>query len=64
MATGARRAGMKDESISGNLEIFSPLKSAEAVAGAIRPGDVVLIKIGRPNAVSAIVNYLKAMFEK
>lgn len=55
---------MKDESISGNLEIFSPLKSAEAVAGAIRPGDVVLIKIGRPNAVSAIVNYLKAMFEK
>lgn len=64
MATGARRAGMKDENISGNLEIFSPLKSAEAVAGAIRPGDVVLIKIGRPNAVSAIVNYLKAMFEK
>lgn len=64
MATGARRAGMKAENISGNLDIFSPQKSAEAAAEAIHPGDVVLIKISRPNAVSVIVNYLKARFEK
>ncbi len=64
IAVGARRAGMRDSDVSGNFEIFSPLKSAAAVADELRAGDVLLIRIGRQNAMAEIVQYLRDRFEK
>jgi len=64
IGVGARRAGMRDADISGNLEVFSPLKSAEAVAGTLREGDVLLIRIGRQNAATEIIQYLRTQLEK
>lgn len=64
IGVGARRAGMPAGDVSGNLELFSPLKSAEAVAGILKEGDVLLIRMGRQNAAAEIVQYLRARFEK
>lgn len=64
IGVGARRAGMRENDVSGNLELFSPLKSAEAVANILREGDVLLIRMGRQNAAAEIVQYLRARFEK
>ncbi len=64
IGVGARRAGMPEKDISGNLELFSPLKSAEAVANILKEGDVLLIRMGRQNAAAEIVQYLRARFEK
>ena len=64
IGVGARRAGMRDADVSGNLELFSPLKSAEAVAEVLRDGDILLIRIGRQNQVAEIVEYLNKRFEK
>lgn len=63
IGVGARRAGMRDADISGNLELFSPLKSAEAVANTLREGDVLLIRMGRQNAAAEIVQYLREKLE-
>ena len=64
IGVGARRAGMRDADVSGNLELFSPLKSAQAVAAILREGDVLLIRMGRQNAAAEIVQYLRTRFEK
>lgn len=64
IGVGARRAGMPAGDVSGNLELFSPLKSAEAVANILKEGDVLLIRMGRQNAAAEIVQYLRARFEK
>ena len=64
MCVGARRAGMKDKDVSGNFEIFSPMKSAVAVGDELRSGDVLLIRIGRQNAITEIVDYLHERFGK
>ena len=64
IGVGARRAGMKDSDVSGNFEIFSPMKSAYAVGETIAEGDVLLIRIGRQNAASEIEAYLREKFEK
>lgn len=64
IGVGARRAGMPAGDVSGNLELFSPLKSAEAVAGILKEGDVLLIRMGRQNAAAEIVQYLRTRFEK
>ncbi len=64
IGVGARRAGMREDNISGNLELFSPLKSADAVASVLKDGDVLLIRMGRQNAVSEIEQYLRSRFEK
>ena len=64
IGVGARRAGMRTEDVSGNLELFSPLKSAEAVADVLQEGDVLLIRMGRQNAATEILQYLRARFEK
>ena len=64
ICVGARRAGMPDEDICGNLDLFSPLKSAEALAEEIQCGDVVLIKISRRNAAEEIEQHLRNRFEK
>lgn len=64
IGVGARRAGMSARDVSGNLELFSPLKSAGAVADILQEGDVLLIRMGRQNAAAEIVQYLRARFEK
>ncbi len=64
IGVGARRAGMSENDISGNLELFSPCKSAEALAAELREGDILLIRMGRKNAAEEIENYLRARFEK
>ncbi len=64
IGVGARRAGMRDADVSGNFEIFSPQKSAAALADELREGDVLLIRIGRQNAVAEILRYLRERFEK
>ena len=64
IGVGARRAGMPAGDVSGNLELFSPLKSAEAVAAVLKEGDVLLIRMGRQTAAAEIVQYLRARFEK
>lgn len=64
IGVGARRAGMRAADVSGNLELFSPQKSAEAVANILQEGDVLLIRVGRQNAAAEIVQYLHARFEK
>lgn len=63
IGVGALRAGMPKENVHGNLEIFSPLKSAVAVADALRAGDVVLIRVSRPNAATEILRYLRERFD-
>ena len=55
---------MKPLDVSGNFEIFSPMKSAHAVGEVITEGDVLLIRIGRQNAASEIEQYLREKFEK
>jgi len=64
IGVGARRAGMKDADVSGNFELFSPLKSAEAVANALREGDILLVRMGRQNAMAEMLQYLRDRFEK
>ncbi len=64
IGVGARRAGMKDGDVSGNMDLFSPLKSAEAIASVLRPGDVVFVRIGRKNAAQEIEEYLRQKVEK
>ena len=64
IGVGARRAGMPADDVCGNLEIFSPLKTAEAVAKELRAGDVLLVRIGRPNAAAEIIRCLRAHLEK
>lgn len=64
IGVGARRAGMKEKDVFGNFELFSPLKSATALADELREGDVLLIRIGRQNAVEEILNYLFERFGK
>ena len=64
IGVGARRVGMPAGDVSGNLELFSPLKSAEAVAAVLKEGDVLLIRMGRQTAAAEIVQYLRARFEK
>lgn len=64
IGVGAVRAGMSDDNICGNLELFSPLKTAEAVARELRTGDILLIRVGRQNAAAEIIGYLKAYLEK
>lgn len=61
---GAVRAGMPKDDVCGNLELFSPLKTAEAVAKQLRAGDILLIRVGRQNAAAEIIRYLKAYLEK
>ena len=50
--------------VCGNLEVFSPLKTAEAVAKELRAGDVLLVRIGRQNAAAEIIRYLREHLEK
>lgn len=64
IGAGARRAGMKEKDVSGNLELFSPLKSAEAIANELCAGDVLLIRISRKNAAAEIEQYLRERLEK
>lgn len=64
IGVGARRAGMRDADVFGNLEIFSPQKSAQAVAETLREGDVFLIRIGRANAAAEIIQYLHSQLEQ
>lgn len=64
IGVGALRAGMKPNDVSGNFEIFSPMKSAYAVGEVITEGDVLLIRIGRQNAALEIEQYLREKFEK
>ncbi|MBQ8837157.1 MAG: hypothetical protein IJ002_06590 [Clostridia bacterium] len=64
IGVGARRAGMCDKDVSGNLELFSPVKSAEALAAELREGDVLLIRLSRKNAAEEIEKYLRTRFEK
>lgn len=64
IGVGARRAGMKESDVSGNFELFSPLKSAEAVANVLREGDVLLVRMGRQNAMAEILQYLRDRFGK
>ena len=64
IGVGARRAGMKDSDVSGNFELFSPQKSAEAVASVLREGDVLLVRMGRQNAMAEILKTLHERFEK
>ena len=64
IGVGALRAGMRAEDVSGNLELFSPLKSAEAVANVLKEGDVLLIRMGRQNAAAEIVQYMRDRFGK
>lgn len=64
IGVGARRAGMKEENTFGNLDIFSPLRSAEDVASVLRKGDILLIRMGRRNAAETIEQYLRSRFEK
>ena len=64
IGVGARRAGMSAGDICGNLEVFSPLKTAEAVAKELRAGDVLLVRIGRQNAAAEIIRYLREHLEK
>ncbi len=64
IGVGARRAGMPAGDVSGNLEVFSPLKTAEAVAAELRAGDVLLVRIGRQNAAAEIIRYLRQHLEK
>ena len=63
IGTGAARAGMSKTDIFGNMELFAPLKSAEALANALRPGDILLIRMGRQNAAQEITRYLKEQLE-
>lgn len=63
IGVGARRAGMAADDVHGNLEIFSPLKSAVAVAEELRAGDVLLVRVSRPNAAAEILRYLREKFE-
>ena len=55
---------MPKDDVCGNLELFSPLKTAEAVAKQLRAGDILLIRVGRQNAAAEIIRYLKAYLEK
>lgn len=64
IGVGARRAGMREGDAVGNLELFSPLKSAEAIASVLKEGDVLLIRIGRKNAAIDIEEYLRARLRK
>lgn len=64
IAIGARRAGMNEKDVFGNLELFSPIKSAKAVEEVLSPGDILLIRIGRQNAAQEIEQYLRQSFEK
>lgn len=64
IGVGARRAGMKEADVVGNLDIFSPLQSAKAVADSLCVGDVLLIRIGRQNAAAEILQYLRNRLEK
>ncbi len=64
IGVGARRSGMSEEDISGNLELFSPLKSAEALASEVKSGDILLIRMGRKNAAEEILQYLRTRLEK
>ena len=64
IGVGARRAGMREKDVFGNLELFSPLKSAEALANELSEGDILLIRMGRRNAAEEIEQYLRARFEK
>ena len=64
IGVGAKRVGMPSENISGNLDLFSPIKSAEAIADELKSGDVLLIRMGRKNAAEEIEQYLRARFEK
>ena len=64
IGVGARRAGMPAGDVCGNLEVFSPLKTAEAVAKELRAGDVLLVRIGRQNAAAEIIRYLREHLEK
>ncbi len=64
IGVGARRAGMAASDVFGNLELFAPRKSAEAVADILREGDVLLIRIGRQAAATEILQYLRDRLEK
>lgn len=64
IGVGALRAGMPKSDVHGNLEVFSPLKSAVAVANELRVGDVLLIRVSRPNAATEILRYLRERLEK
>ncbi|MBQ7661114.1 MAG: hypothetical protein IJS44_03580 [Clostridia bacterium] len=62
IGVGAKRAGMAQENIFGNIEVFSPQKSADAVAKNLRSGDVLLVRISRA-AAAEIVAQIKAEIE-
>ncbi len=64
MCVGARRSGMREEDVFGNLDLFSPLKTAETIANVLKDGDVLLIRMGRQNAAEEIIRYLRNKFEK
>lgn len=64
ICVGARRAGMSDNDCSGNLDLFSPLNSAETVADLLTKGDTLLIRIGRQNAVREIVDFILKRLKK
>ena len=58
ICVGARRAGMSEKDCVGNLDLFSPVSSAQAIESVLKEGDVLLIRIGRPSAVREIMDYL------
>ncbi len=64
IGVGARRAGMKNENVFGNLDLFSPQKSAADIAAELKAGDILLIRIGRQNAAEEIERYLCRELEK
>ena len=64
IGVGARRAGMSDKNVFGNLDLFSPQISAEAIAKDLKAGDILLIRVSRKNAAEEIERYLRERFEK
>ena len=63
IGVGAKRAGMNENDVFGNLDLFAPLVSAKAVESELKAGDVLLIRMGRKNAAEEIESYLKSRFE-
>ncbi len=64
ICVGARRAGMSEGDCVGNLDLFSPLRSAESVASKLKIGDVLLVRIGRQNAAQEIVECILERLKK
>ena len=59
IAVSAVSNGIRAENVYVNLDVTDPGKTGEMILGALRPGDVLLVKASRAVAAEAVLEYMK-----